>query len=70
MAASQSPGELLLEAEKQIAWVLAHPGMSDWLKDAIRTAADCDPVNLLNDLEILCLVLRAKSQAAIDERLN
>lgn len=56
MAASQSPVEPLLEAEKQIAWVLAHPGMSDWLKDAIRTAVDRDPELLLNDLEILCLL--------------
>lgn len=70
MAASQSPVEPLLEAEKQIAWVLAHPGMSDWLKDALRTAVDRDPEHLLNDLEILCLLLRAKAQAAIDERLR
>jgi len=54
----------------QIAWVLAHPGMSNWLKDAFRTAADCDPVDLLNDLEILCLLLRAKSQVAVNERLR
>jgi len=70
MAASQSPVKPLLEAEKQIAWVLAHRGMSDWLKDALRTAIDRDPEHLLNDLEILCLLLRAKAQAAIDERLR
>lgn len=70
MVASQSPVEPLLEAEKQIAWVLAHPGMSVWLKDTLRTAVDRDPEHLLNDLEILCLLLRAKAQAAIDERLR
>ncbi len=70
MATSKSSTEPIWEAEVQIAWVLAHPGMSNWLKDAFRTAADCDPVDLLNDLEILCLLLRAKSQAAIDERLR
>lgn len=68
MADSHSLVEPLLETEKQIAWVLAHPGMSDWLKNALRTGVDRDSEHLLNDLEILSLLLRAKAQAAIDER--
>lgn len=70
MATPQSPAEPIWETEKQIAWVLAHPGMSNWLKDAFRTSADCDPADLLNDLEILNLLLRSRSQAVIDRCLR
>lgn len=70
MIASSSTTDAVSEAERQIAWVLAHPGMSDWLKDALKSAADRDPVHLLNDLEILGLLLRTKSQAIIDEQLR
>lgn len=70
MIASSSPADAVSEAERQIAWVLAHPGISDWLKDALKSAADRDPVHLLNDLEILGLLLRTKSQAIIDEQLR
>ncbi|NDV89500.1 hypothetical protein GTW51_22935 [Aurantimonas aggregata] len=70
MIASSSPADAVSEDERQIAWVLAHPGMSDWLKDALKSAADRDPVHLLNDLEILGLLLRRKSQAIIDEQLR
>jgi hypothetical protein len=67
MGMSGPSGEKLRKAEQQIAWVLAHPGMSPWLKGALRTAHDQNPVHLLNDLEILCLLLRSKSQAVIDQ---
>ena len=60
----------LRRAEERIAWVLASPGMSPWLKDALRTARARDPVALLNDLEIMCLLLRARSQAIIDQGLH
>jgi hypothetical protein len=56
----------LREADEQIEWVLDHPGMSAWLKETLRAARDKDPVNLMNDLEMLGLLLRARSQAAID----
>ena len=70
MIASSSRADAVSEAERQIAWVLAHPGMSDWLKDALKSAADRDPVHLLNDLDILGLLLRTKSQAIIDDQLR
>jgi len=56
----------LTEAEDRIGWVLAHPGMSGWLKDSLRTAVDRDPVEVLNDLEMLNVLLRAKSYAHIE----
>ena len=50
----------------QIDWLLAHPGVSEWLKSALRSAENCDPIVLINDLELLRLVLgrRAEEQVA------
>lgn len=56
------------EADAHIAFILEHPGMSDWLKNALREALPRDPIAVLNDLEILNLVLRNRSQALISDR--
>ena len=55
------------QAERNIAWILQHPGFSDWLKDTLRSAVRCDPVQLANDLELLGHLLRAWSGARIEE---
>lgn len=39
--------------DERIAWVLENPGMSVWLKSALKSALVQDPVTLSNDLEIL-----------------
>ncbi|MBX9576433.1 MAG: hypothetical protein K2X07_12430 [Caulobacteraceae bacterium] len=41
------------EVEDPIAWVLAHPGMSAWLKATLTSALKEDSLALANDLEIL-----------------
>lgn len=51
--------------EERIAWVLAHPRMSAWLKEALRGARERDPVEILNDLEILNLLLRSQCETEI-----
>ena len=53
------------EADAQIAFILEHPGMSDWLQTALQEALPRDPIAVLNDLEILNLVLRKRSEALI-----
>lgn len=59
------PDDALTTNEQRIAWVLAHPGTSAWLKDALRAARECDPVEVLNELEILNLLLRADCEVRI-----
>jgi hypothetical protein len=59
--------------DERIAWVLAHPRMSPWLKAALEGAIKCHPIEVQNDLEILNLLLRnyvaerldAKTQVSI-----
>jgi hypothetical protein len=53
------------DIDKPIAWVLEHRAMSCWLKDALRSALNRDPIDMLNDLEILSHLLRARSDALL-----
>ena len=46
----------------QIDWLLAHPDVSEWLKTALRSAESCDPITLINDLELLRLVLGRRAE--------
>lgn len=48
----------LLDAERHIREALLHPAFSDWLKQALRSALERDPVALANDLELLGHLLR------------
>lgn len=65
---------VLAAADARIAWVLDHPHTSDWLKQALRTAAGLDPMTLRNDLEMLeCLLLpqtRAQIELALGQLLE
>jgi hypothetical protein len=58
--------ELPKETDDRIAWVLDHPGTSPWLKTALETALQRDPIAIVNDLEILNLLLRARWRASLD----
>lgn len=53
------PDDALKTNDQRIAWILAHPRTSAWLKDALRGARERDPVEVLNELGILTLLLRA-----------
>ena len=70
MEMDQSPAQLIQVADHRIDWVLSHPGMSTWLKNALRTARDRDPIEVLNDLEVLCLLLKLRSESLIEIRLT
>lgn len=66
---TQRPEDDGLDAiDKQISFVLDHPGMSAWLKCALRGALPRDPIVVLNDLEILNLILRRRSAVLISRR--
>lgn len=56
--------------EEQISFVLGHPRMSVWLKSALSDALHRDPISVLNDLEILNLILRNRSELLIAEKFD
>ncbi|MDG5746601.1 hypothetical protein P8Q88_00255 [Qipengyuania sp. XHP0207] len=60
----------LQAAEDRIDWVLAHPGMSDWLKQSLRSARERDPVEVLNDLELLQNLLGPRSKIHIQREIG
>jgi len=62
----QEPEIMLAVADARIAWVLEHPHMSDWLKQALRSANGLDPIGLQNDVEMLRHLIVPRSQAQIE----
>lgn len=60
----------LQSAEDRIDWVLAHPGMSDWLKESLRSARGREPVDVLNDLEMLQSLLVPLSRIQIKREMG
>jgi serine/threonine protein kinase len=58
------------EIERRIAWILAHPGISERLKDALSKALDRDPIDVANDVELLIHLLRPWTTARIDQLLS
>lgn len=69
MAAEQPKG-YLKEAEDRIDWVLSHSDMSDWLKEALRGGRERNPVDLLNDLELLDHLLKRRAEEQIERSLS
>lgn len=55
----------VLTTERRVALALMHPAFSEWLKQALRSALDRDPVVLANDLELLQHLLLPWSAARI-----
>lgn len=57
---------VLRQSERNIEWILGHPGFSDWLKISLRTALTREAIAVANDLEILNHLLRAWTLARMD----
>lgn len=70
MEIEQPMAASLQGAEDQIDWVLAHPAMSDWLKQSLRSARDREPVDVLNDLEMLQNLLGQRSRIQIQREMG
>lgn len=66
MKSTDTPAEQLRRAEERIDWVLSHPAMSDWLKSALQGARHRQPVDVINDLELLGMLLQSWSGALIE----
>lgn len=43
--------------DEQIEWILSSPDMSPWIKTALESARQRTPIDVLNDLELLNLIL-------------
>ena len=51
-----------MSRESEFERVLADPAASFWLKDALRSALDRDPVDAANDAEVLAQLLEQRCQ--------
>jgi hypothetical protein len=64
-----------MPSDDEIRQILNGPGTSHWLKNSLTTALDRDPVDAVNDAELLAMVLghradqiTAMARAALDTR--
>jgi hypothetical protein len=57
-----------LKSEDRIQQLLASPSVSFWLKDALRAMTNRDPVDALNDAELLVEVLTARLEDILGSR--
>jgi hypothetical protein len=62
-----------MPSDDEIRTILSGPGTSTWLKNALTAALDRDPVDAVNDAELLAMVLghradkiQAAALAALD----
>jgi hypothetical protein len=56
----------MLTTEIAVEEILEDPAASDWLKAALRTALERDPVDALNDAFLLAATLEERLRAVLD----
>ncbi|RFC61822.1 hypothetical protein DYI37_19235 [Fulvimarina endophytica] len=54
-------------ADAYIEEILASPTCSHWLRVALQSALECDPVDAANDAEALSLILQVRAAAILNE---
>jgi hypothetical protein len=70
MKSEYTAAESLRLAEQRIDWVMSHPHTSEWLKCALSSARAREPIDVLNDLQILEILLEDRSRHLIDRSLT
>lgn len=60
----------LAKADAKVVWVLDHPEMSPWIKDALRAALVADPITVANEVEVLRQVIVPRSNALVRKALG
>ena len=60
----------MAQCDQQIEWLLGNDGTSAWLKVALKGGVACDPVSILNEVEILCQLFKRRSAAQVRYALN
>lgn len=51
-----------MPSDDEIRQILNGPGTSNWMKVALSTALNRDPVDAVNDAELLAIVLRHRAE--------
>lgn len=59
----------LAAVDASIAWTIDHAGTEAWVKHALRSAVETDPVAAANSAEVLVVLLRRRAAAWIDHQL-
>lgn len=65
-----SVDEVVAANESRFAAVVGDSATSYWLRDALRSALDRDPVDAVNDAELLLTMLQMWADATIDAKMS
>ena len=63
------PDDAAAAAERRIEAVIADPAASDWLRSAARAAIARDPVDAVNDADVLLGLLQPWAAAIVDAEM-
>ena len=58
-----------MPSDDEIRRILSGPGTSTWMKLALSTALERDPVDAVNDAELLAIVLRHRAEVIQSQAL-
>ena len=58
-----------MPSDDEIRAILREPGTSSWMKVALTTALERDPVDAVNDAELLAIVLRHRVEVIQSQAL-
>lgn len=58
-----------MPSDNEIGAILREPGTSQWMKDALSSALDRDPVDAVNDAELLAIALRHRAEVIQSQAL-
>ncbi len=58
-----------MPSDDEIRQILNGPGTSYWLKNALTSALNRDPVDAVNDAELLAIVLRHRAEVIQSDAL-
>jgi hypothetical protein len=64
-----SPDDAIAAAERRIQEVIADPAASYWLRDAARAAIARDPVDAVNDVDVLLGLLQPWAAAIVEAEM-
>ena len=59
----------LSQAERNIDWMIEHPGTSDWVRQSLMAARDSDPGEVLVGIELLAHLLKPRAEAQIRQAI-
>ncbi len=60
----------LAQADRNIEWIIDHPGTSDWVRQSLKAARGSDPGEVLVGIELLAHLLKPRAESQIRQAIT